>query len=270
MLIEMIAVRLFLFQIDALHLENQSGLDYNQYSLFKYGDREATKQFGESLSNLLIDADAVSDTGDSYLISCSPYKNVPVAAKYLMDSVVDNLKGNRVNAEDFKIDRSGVTKGDYSKMSIEERTEAQNDINLTVDQDLTGKEVILVDDVYITGAHEVRLREFFKSQNVKKVTFLYIALVSHGIDNPSVESFLNSSKMQNWKDWLDMALNYPYLNTRFLKYLLNIDISSYNVILSKIGTTCRDYVRGIELDNIQVGKQEANFEIFKSKCNKLR
>ena len=262
-------LRLALFQLNANNLNDPSnGFIFNDFSLFKYGDKEVTKQYGNAIADLLVENGVDSNSDTSFAISGSAFREVPVAATYLTAEIARICKEREVPMKMFKIERKAVSIGDYSKMGANEREATMASTQLKIKKsDIEGRDVIIVDDIYITGGHEKKLRDTLEIAGAERVIFVYIAKVNDAASNPALESTLNASKVKTWEDWFEIEKCDPYVNVRYLRFLLKIDSSKYGEIISEIKIKCHFYVKLIEADKLDEQTEYAdNFQIFKKTC----
>jgi hypothetical protein len=199
------------------------------YSSFKYGDLHAATRYAKRLARRI-----VSDYGDAIdesYVSSSAYKQVPTAAAVITDLALAefSILGHEP-AGLVRIDRGVVLTTDYAAMSIEERQAAMSsnglEINSATATAIRDRDVIVIDDVRITGSHERAIAHQLGTVGVRRAIFGYVAVMDEetALNNPRLEDAINSAKIKQVTD-LRQAIDTGNfrLNARTCKFILNSD-----------------------------------------------
>eukprot|EP00835_Amoeboradix_gromovi_P000660 NODE_24_length_36516_cov_0.652470.p13 type:complete len:259 gc:universal NODE_24_length_36516_cov_0.652470:11679-12455(+) len=239
----------------ALHTISPQNLaiDALKFSLFKHGEKQSTNFFALRLAVYFYKNYKIPSENEIVFAS-SAYRKVPVAAAYLTNLFISHLE--QISGKKYKVIklyRCNLTKGDFSKLSKEDRMTVMRQTDLKIKGRFhKNKEVVVLDDIFITGSHEQRIKELFKKEKVKKLTFLYLVLATSIGQKTILESTLNHSYINSLDNWLSVAMNQPYINVRFLKYLLQIDSENYKSIVEVLGKNiCKKYIKIIRKDGLQ-------------------
>ena len=130
--------------------------DPNTYSRFKHGCRHSTRKLACLMANLIR-----SETAglERVIITSSAYKSVPTAAALLLEEMMEHF----LPAERFgrtRLTRDHIFPFDYARLNLRQRDEAMQEIRLSFDAgDITGQPLVVIDDAYVTGAHERTIRD---------------------------------------------------------------------------------------------------------------
>jgi len=165
-------------------------------------------------------------------VTCSPYKKAPTAAcavaKYFTDSLNKHLESKGLQkAVLFKIDRLSLFEGDYSEQSEEHRKVimARNPLALPPGLDLEGSNLIIIDDIRITGIHEKSVLEAVKQHNPRKICKMFVALFEQekGEENARLEAVINHASISSLENLhhLISGMGDNYIpNARVCKFIL--------------------------------------------------
>lgn len=216
--------------IDIVPNKDNNVLSLDDYSRFKYGDGQVSGYFGEMMAQQFMATYGRWDTGEPLYITSSAYKVARPAAGSLVLPFMREAKkiaeseGKTIELRPFKIDRANLTEGDYAKMSARERTEImlKNGLSLPLNLDLKDAQVLALDDVCVTGAHEKSIDKVLSTAGVRWIGYLYILNVPDGKSNPTLESALNCSAIGTIDDIIDIV-NDKHLqpNARLGKHILS-------------------------------------------------
>lgn len=216
-----------------------------KYSKFKYGSKSIAREFGHELGKSFLNSSIYADLQRNFdlhkvpiLVSSAPYKFIPTASSALKDYFVHAF--NRSHAikfsksiEEIKIYRAHSYFDDYGSMSREDRDNAINSDDFSVDKNLTETEIlILIDDIKITGSHQARIEKLLKSANFKgQAVFLFYAELV-GEESPQVETFLNRNGIEDLKDINEIIREDEFLfNTRVVKFILQSDSADFTTFM---------------------------------------
>jgi len=227
--------------------ETETLFDACNYSMFKYGAGTVARQygyalcrrfveeyslwFGEQDNGAIVEADRSAKKNGIY-ITCSPFKVAPTAshavALYFHDALNKVLVARGLpTATLFKIDRLTVLEGDYGKLSEASRRDVMGKNSLSLPQhiDLRASNLIIIDDIRITGSHEEAVLKTVMEQQPQRICKMFVALFEQGgKEKAHMEAKLNNTIVKNLTDLNNvikgMRSNY-ILNARVCKFLLS-------------------------------------------------
>lgn len=198
------------------------------YSYLKFGSDASAKKFGYALADAFFKEHSEAVLSKPSVVIPSPYNYVRNAATVMSGHFVDRMnhhiaKAGGRNLEWSIIHRKVSYIKDYGFLDKDKRKEL-------IDQDefylnkgfLEGKNLILIDDVNITGTHEEKLIDILDKNEVKNDTFfLYFAKYAHGAVGANIEAALNFSGIQNVEDFIALT-NEPnhHVIVRPIKFLM--------------------------------------------------
>ena len=242
--------------------------DIDQFSLFKHGEHEATNFYALKLAKHFISSYKPHECSEIVFAS-SAYRNIPVAATLLTHLFIrhlEDLTGNKYKI--MRLYRQNLTKGDFSTMSLANRSRTMQSTKIKIKgRKHLKKNVVVIDDIIITGSHERRLQQLFYGEDISSLTFLYLVEVLNVGEKTSFENELNKANMNNWEQWLSLALKDPLVTVRFLKFLMQIDSQYYPKIIAALGKErCKSYKLCIKAD----GLNKQFIENYKSLCTLLK
>jgi hypothetical protein len=132
------------------------------------------------------------------------------------------------------IHRVASCETDYRKLSAEGRMQMIEVDGFHIDKEMiSGKTVLALDDIRITGSHEKRILKMFDELNIlNKSSFIYFAeLVNPEID-PSIENRLNFWAMKTMSNADSLVRNGNLVvNTRFIKHVLSFGNEIFSLFL---------------------------------------
>jgi KaiC/GvpD/RAD55 family RecA-like ATPase len=169
--------------------------DPYQYSRFKYGDVSVAYKYANGLADLFIKKGTINKN-KQYFLCGSAYKEVPTAAVSIAKAVTKILLQRGYKITFFRIHGRAFAQ-DYSELSVHDRNEILSKIPLSVDKKILDRirnsNVLVIDDIQITGLHKRALERFLISVAVREVVFSYVAILSenYGLNYPQLEWDLN-------------------------------------------------------------------------------
>lgn len=228
-------VELNSFSAHIINDEKRMSFSKREYSLFKYGSKTHARKFGKDLANAFIKSKQfitlVTEYKDKQIVVCSsPYQFVPTATFAMKDYFIQTVNTKLVELdvnpiEEIKIHRKCSYITDYGSMNAEERKKSIYADGFHIDRELVkDKFVLFLDDIKITGAHEMRVRTLIDDYGLEcDYSFLYFAKLN--IDtNPQIESALNLYAIDSLLDINYIIRNLEFQhNTRVTKYILKSD-----------------------------------------------
>jgi hypothetical protein len=205
---------------------NSEDFDVESYSRFKYGDASVARSYANDLAEQVVDN--YPEGIDDLYIASSAYKQVPTAAYYISHLLLSSLAAREYVPEGvFRIDRGIIFGHDYATLNEKERQEVMANNGLEVSQsarqELEGKEVLIVDDIRVTGKHEESLTQALGGIGLKKLAFGYVAVIEKEAakEHPEMEDFINSSAVKSIADLVPIIESGQfYLNARTCKFIL--------------------------------------------------
>ena len=198
-------------------------VDARSDSRFKHGDAAVARRFAVALAALaarLLDERPV-------LVTTSAFAQVPPAAYSLLIPFVQHLRLLRPDLQvgTFRITRRGVSNGDYSRMTREDRRASIGAGDLTPGRDVTGAVVLALDDIRVTGNHERAMDRCLTKAGVAEVRHLYVVDAAAFAECPQIESVLNEAAMGGAAELLDIAAGRRFVpNARLCRRVLALPV----------------------------------------------
>lgn len=209
------------------------GLDTQKYSAFKYGCMTSTHYFASLMSSFI--ANNIS-FDKQWMITSAACKHVPTASNNLMAIILSHLNQiSPTSFSEFTIRRNQVYSSDFASMNHEERFQLIQKVDLQVnDQDIYNKNLIIIDDAYVSGAHERNILRFMKARP-NEVCFFYLADLS-GLNKLTTEEKLNHAAVSTLNDLLTIIDKGNFLlNARILKFILGYPMpDEYKDFISRL------------------------------------
>ncbi|MBB2893501.1 phosphoribosyltransferase family protein [Flexivirga oryzae] len=198
-------------------------VDAISYSRFKHGDAAVARRFASALAVLA----AQRLPSRPVLVTTSAFAKVPPAAYSLLPPFVQQLRMLRPDLEvgAFRIIRNGVSNGDYSRMTIADRRGAIDAGDLTPERDIEGAFVLALDDIRVTGNHELAMDRCLVEAGVDELWHLYVVDAGGFAGAPQVESTLNEAAIDGAGDLLDIAASRRFIpNARLCRRVLSLPV----------------------------------------------
>lgn len=202
-------------------MSNEEAIDEIHYSRFKHGCVSSTQFFAKKMGKLL-DKQMVID--NDTVFTSSAYLTVPNAASSLLELILVN-DSNQVSST--KLTRNEVFDYDYACLEQSEREQSMRGISLDFDvQDVKNKKVIVIDDAYVTGAHEQIITQHLGKLPVSLSFYYLLDLSDH--TSPTVENQVNSCAIHYLEDLLPLMNDPAYrINSRTLKFILSKSLKDF-------------------------------------------
>lgn len=192
----------------SLHkFDNRENLGFSNidYSKLKYGSGTIAKKFGEELAQKFFEEHYSLIISKQIVVMESAYASIKNAASLITDhfvcklnALIAELNGNHV--ERTKINRLVPYIADYGKLSIKKRINLLKKDTFTFDKSFVeNKFMIFLDDIFITGTHQMKIEEMLTHYNLdfQNAMCVYYAELIDQMQDPSIESYLNNSYVQN-------------------------------------------------------------------------
>ena len=212
--------------------DNFSKETYTDYSKFKHGSKSTARKFGKQLS------DGIKEQFKAYkdrslVFYSAPFNNIPTASNALKDYLLSSLSltflENNISVKQSKINRLYSYDEDYGKMSAAERAALIANDRFIFDHSAITEDDVLVfiDDIKITGQHEVKIKEMLEAEGIKNEIIL-VYLFEYTGSSPAIEHDLNHESVNTLKDVNDIIRNDKFIfNTRVVKYILKADVAEF-------------------------------------------
>jgi hypothetical protein len=211
---------LYNISFDGNQFTHQNGVfDAFDYSKFKYGNVDVAERYGVQLADLIM-----GDISEYTMLTSSAYRYAPSAAYFAFRGLQKALKSRGRFVDDVRIHRANVVEGDYANLSLAEREKYMHINALSIDAtEIKGKDLIVLDDVRITGAHERSIERLLVDTEPNSVTYLYLLELDEndGNKDPELEYRLNHGLIKDIPSYLEMYANERVeVNARAVKMLL--------------------------------------------------
>lgn len=221
--------RYALFQIgSADSLESTiNGFDAMQYSLFKHGCVQSTHHFARLLASRL----ALLPLGSSIpFITASAYLHTPTAASLLLQAMLQRfVPGDYFRL--MRLYRDSVFPYDYACLETGARQKSMQAIRIHSHENLEGETVVVIDDAYVSGAHENLLRAYLAPQAAQLI-FVYLVDLSQCRSALS-ENHINRVAVRQPADMLPLMQHPEYaLNSRALKLIMSAGQDQFRSFLA--------------------------------------
>jgi hypothetical protein len=224
------------------HIDNaaQFGFCPDSYSRFKFGDEAVSREFGHALANGFIkELLSKQPVAQQIVVVSSPYSFIPTATFAMKNWFVYGL--NRWLAhhdypvvQETKVHRTITYKEDYGELNAEQRMNLIGNDSFHIDKDfLTGKTLIFLDDIKITGSHERMIMKMVNAYGLSNNIFmLYFAELVNKNIHPNIENFLNYHQVKTIFDLEPIIQSGSFcINTRIVKYILNYNSDCFSIFI---------------------------------------
>lgn len=231
------------FSLHKIHSQDDCPFSEEEYSWFKFGDKQFAKQFAKQLFDKFVKehGDIILQQ-DQIIILPSPFLSIPTASNFLCYYFKEELNNflfsnHKKAALESKIYRNQTYVTDYGNLDFEERVKLISNDTYYIDKNfISGKFCILLDDIKITGSHEHTVNKILNEYNVVgDFIFVYFAeLISKDI-HPKIENYYNYFAVKTIDDIINIVnrVTFQY-NTRIIKYILNLDEETFIHFLKNI------------------------------------
>ncbi|GAA0899072.1 hypothetical protein GCM10009558_088620 [Virgisporangium aurantiacum] len=205
--------------------EAGSALDAVRYSRYKHGSAGAVAAFAETLAGLAV-ATLPGLLDGPVTITAPASRSVPIGADLLADGVLRAVNHERAQrgtgpAVRAKLHRFAVPAGDYGGLSgVDRRALLAAERISGIPELFAGRDVVIVDDLWVTGASAEVTVDAVARYAPRSVTYLVIATVEPGYAarRPEVEAELNHAAVDSLKALGDLG---PMtVNQRVCKFVL--------------------------------------------------
>lgn len=231
------------YSLHKINDENICPFDANEYSWFKFGDKQYAEKFAAELFSGFIEQHSdLLLSHHEIIILPSPYLSIPTASNFLcfyfkkcLNSFL--FKNNRKASVESKIYRNQTYVTDYGNLSFDERVKLIANDTYYIDRNfINDKLCIFVDDIKITGSHEHTVNRILEQYNVKgDFVFVYFAELVNKEIHPKIENYYNYFAVKFVKDIVDVINRKTFqYNTRIIKFILNLDEEQFSFLINNI------------------------------------
>ena len=227
------------------HVEHQHVCPFSEmeYSRFKFGEtiyaekfaKELCKGFLEKHKNLILEQEEI-------VLLPSPYHSIPTASNFLCSYFKRELnrflfQHGKSACKESKIHRKQTYVEDYGNMDSEQRLKLISNDTYHLDRDfIRDRFCIFLDDIKITGSHELTVERILKDYNVQGTFFFvyYAELVILSF-HPNIENKYNYFDVKSSVDLVRIINSSSFhFNTRLVKYLLLLNEVDFFQVVNQI------------------------------------
>lgn len=250
-----------MYQYYALHkINNTSDFSFqaSDYSRFKYGDDLVAEAFGKKLALGFIENHLKLQTEKlQFVVISSPFAFIPTATFAMKNYFVRQLnrwlaENNFPVVEETKIHRKTTYKADYGNLTAAERLQLIGNDSFYLDKGfLKNKVLILLDDIKITGTHEVMIKRTLETQTIENdAYFLYFAELINANIHPNIENHLNYYQIKSIHDLDEIVQNERFaINTRIVKFILNSETKDFKKFIHRQSTSFKHLLYDMAIGN---------------------
>lgn len=202
-------------------------LDLSDYSSMKHGDVGAARRLAAPVARALVEQAPAVVTDPAEPVLPVAYKAVRPACWFLARAVLAHLDAARAAAglgpgRLVRVAKDAVTVTDYATASAADRAAELEGIGFRLEDDLDGAQVVVVDDVRVTGNSEATILAALAGARPSAVALAYVAVVEGELArDPAVEARLNRHTVRACADMAGAVRRGDFVLTiRFLKQLL--------------------------------------------------
>lgn len=216
--------------LSLLQTDKFTDIQLSEYSQFKHGSKTIARSFGKALSTVI--GPELQHQQD-LIIYPAPFNHVPTASSALKDYLLHSLAPT-IFEKDIKVTQGKITRlysydEDYGKMNKEEREKLiagdKFDFDTTIIK--PNDTLVFIDDIKITGQHEVKIRELLERKKVLNEC-LFVYLYEYTGERAAIEHDLNHHSVSNLKDVNRIIVNDEFIfNTRVIKFILRADVEEF-------------------------------------------
>jgi hypothetical protein len=230
------------FSLYKIHKKENIPFSAQEYSRFKYGDASIALRFGKELADSFLSQYRDIALLPKLNLFSSPFQFIPTATYPLALSFLHSLNAfrsyNNLPACKFsRILRHTTYTQDYGQMSAVMRMQLIG-ADLFDFEGIRSEDefLLMVDDILITGSHELVVRKALKSGGyTNNNMYLYFAeLVNPDID-PSIENELNYAFVKTLPDFETILHSEHFqFNTRNIKFILGLNSDQSSRLISDL------------------------------------
>lgn len=213
------------------------------YSNLKFGCDLVAQRFGEQLADTLFHQFKGELLSRPCVVIPSPYNHVMNAASNMSRFMVDRLNLLIVTSGGMPLTESTVHRrmtyvNDYGFLDAATREKLlSNDEYFVNQQFLTGKMLICVDDIRITGTHERKMAKCLTASglNTSDVVYAYYGMLTGNRCQPDVEARLNLHSVNTPEAFAELtAASTTSVLVRPIKRALALHPNDFHMFVSKL------------------------------------
>jgi hypothetical protein len=231
------------YSLHKISSKNDCPFSEAEYSKFKFGDSAIAEKFADELFEGFIQKNAgLILAHDEIVILPSPYLSIPTASNYLslyfkarMNAFL--YQNNKKALAESKIYRNQTYTADYGNLNFEDRVKMiSNDTYYIDEKYLEGKLCLFMDDIKITGSHEVTVKKILQQHDVKgEFVFIYFAELMNKDIHPNIENYYNYFFVKDVSSLCSIINSKSFVfNTRTVKYILKLERKDLLELISKV------------------------------------
>ncbi len=247
-----------------------------EYSWFKFGDIQYAEKFAIELFEgfIAVHGDLILSKSDIVILP-SPYFSIPTASNYLCAYFKKTLnqflfENDKKACTESKIHRNQTYTEDYGSMSFEERIQLISKDTYYLDKIfIEGKYCIFIDDIKITGSHELVVQNTLQQSNFKdEHIFVYFAELCNKSIHPNIENHFNYFAVKSVFEIIETIKRDTFrFNTRIVKYILKMNECELSIVIDKISESNLTELLHLAISNNyhQIPEYQNNINILNQK-----
>lgn len=208
-------------EVEALHRVHAYPIDaddpfYAHYPAFKLGVKKAARHYAELLAPVALDLIGDRDASGDWVLTSPGLTGAPAGANLLCwalhdlirDKIPDSKTLTLIDIAHARTHLSEIAPDvlqrhyDYAKLSFEDRVRERERSrhSILLDERFRGKAVIFVNDILVTGAHQLTKDRYFREVGAATVRWLYLIAVDPeiGRSHPELEWEINYSSFDDF------------------------------------------------------------------------
>jgi hypothetical protein len=231
------------YSLHKINSKNDCPFSEAEYSKFKFGDNSVAEKFADELFEGFINEykDLIL-SHDEIVILPSPYLSIPTASNYLSFHFKARMNeflytNNKKALAESKIYRNQTYTADYGNLNFDDRVKMiSNDTYYIDNKYIEGRLCLFMDDIKITGSHEVTVKKILQQYDVKgEFVFLYFAELVNKDIHPNIENYYNYFFVKDVESLCSIINSKQFVfNTRTVKYILKLDRKDVTTLMSKV------------------------------------
>lgn len=258
---------------------SSSGFSAEQYSRLKFGQKSAAREFGYSLADSIFNRFGPELLSNRCVVIPSPYNQVKNAASIMTEYFTRHLNHLLTTNSGEHCDTSVIHRkvsyiSDYGFLDADQRKRLIDGDDFYFNPEFyKGKILIFIDDVRITGTHEIKLKELLEKHGIENdCIFGYYAFYEgHQAD---IEAEINFAGMRSSEDLIRlMRTEYDFnMIVRPIKYILGCESTQCERVISTL--------MGHQLEELYFGclgegyykipKYQSNFQQIKAAYEQMQ
>ncbi|NHN56252.1 hypothetical protein G9U51_10745 [Calidifontibacter sp. DB0510] len=226
------------------------------YSRFKYGDGRASVRFARELARRYAEREHLP-SGAELIVTSSGYGQVPPAAQSMVLPFIGALRRARpdLSVTPVRVHRDNVSPGDYAGMTPAQRALAVSEtaMHLGPGVRLDGRRVVALDDIRVTGTHELSMDAALRAGGADEIEHLYLVDAHACASEPTVEARLNAVAVRSMSDVLLIAGSRGFVpNARFCKWVVSRPVAELEEFVQWAPRPVLSWVvRAVEADRLE-------------------